>query len=84
MKKLIAIFLLCSCVTAPNYTFNDEVIELTGYVANGNEPVVFDTDSTLHFVYEYTERDRYLDRTVRTILVREESGRYVFVASSGE
>lgn len=81
MKKVLIALLFMGCVTAPEYTFDGDLIELTGYVANRAEPVTFASDSTLNFVYDYDERNTFNDRVVRTIIVRKQDGKLYFIAS---
>ncbi len=74
---------LSGCATAPEFEYQN-TIELKGYIANEhNNPVIFKTDSTLHYVYDY-QFDPQLVRVKRTILVKEQDGKFIFIAEKFE
>lgn len=74
---------ISGCATAPEFEYQN-TIELKGYIANEhNNPVIFKTDSTLHYVYDY-QFDPQLVRVKRTILVKEQDGKLIFIAEKFE
>lgn len=82
MKSILVILSLLtvmSCVTSPEYEFqNTETAK--GYISNEHhEPVVFVTADTSLFIYEYDFNPTNV-RVEREIVYRKEGNKNIFVA----